>query len=128
LTVAAIPLLTYLCGAVLFIPADVLIAVRAYTANGVLYAVALAAAGLMFLMHRGRVRTEADPLLMLFPLIWVLGQLFIYVATWHVWRTALVGGADAVGRPLGNLFAVAAGMTLSLAITVAAHRPESPAP
>ena len=49
----------------------------------------------------------------------MVGHLFIYVSTWHLWRAALTG--DASDRPLGNLFAVATGVALSVAITLAAH-------
>jgi len=126
MTLAAIPVLTYVGGAVLFIPADILLALEAYTANAVLYAIALAAAGYVLLIRRGPVRAEADPVLMLFPLIWVIGLLLIYAATWHLWRKALVD--DVAGRPSGNLFAVAAGMAISVAITCTAHPRSESAP
>jgi len=113
-SVLATPVLTYLGGAVLFIPFDVLAACHAYTAEGVLYVLTMAAAGWALWHGMRSVVASRDDLLALFPLAWVLGLAMIYAATQHLWR-------HPGERPVGNVTAVALGAALSVAITLAAH-------
>jgi len=114
LSVAGTPVLTYLGGALLFVPFDVLAVAHAYTAEGVLYVLAMAASGFALWHWLHPVAMARDDLLACFPLAWVLGLGAIYAATQHLWR-------HPGDRPVGNLVAVALGALVSLGITVAAH-------
>ena len=120
LEVALIPVLTYLVGAVLFIPFDVLLATKKHTAAGFLYAIALGAAGLTFLVNLRRVRPARDRLLLVFPLLWVGGLVSLYVATWH-YTDGTVHGITPDGRPVGSIVAVVLAAVVSVAITLSAH-------
>ncbi|HUR14024.1 MAG TPA: hypothetical protein VM097_05985 [Mycobacteriales bacterium] len=114
LEVLAIPLLTYLLGAVVFVPFNVLVANEWYALDAFLYAAVFTAAGFAFLLSRRTVHAPRDPLLLAFPLLWVVGLLYVYVATWD--RVGTPGAG-----PPGNLFAVVLAMVASVAMTLAAH-------
>ena len=114
LEVLAIPLLTYALGALVFIPFNVLVAQHWYAADAFAYAVVFTAAGLAFLLSLRRVEAPRDPLLMAFPLLWVVGLLYVYVATYD-------RAAHAAPGTTGNLVAVGAAMVASVAMTLRAH-------
>jgi len=121
LKVLAIPPLTYLLGAIAFIPFNVLVGLKWYDLDAFVYAVVFTAAAWAFLQQVRRVRLPRDPLLMAFPLLWVVGLLYLYVATYH--RT-LGTGADGLapdGRPVGNLLLVVVAMAVSVGLTLKAH-------
>jgi hypothetical protein len=112
LEVLAIPVLTYALGALVFIPFNVLVAQHWYAADAFVYAVVFTAAGFAFLLSLRRVRAPRDPLLMAFPLLWVVGLLEIYVATAD--RPVAAGTGP-------NAYAVVTAMVVSVAITLTAH-------
>lgn len=119
--VLAVPPLTYLLGAVVFIPFNVLVANEWFALDAFVYATAFTAAGFVFLLSLRRVRLPRDPLLMAFPLLWVVGLLYLYVATYH--RT-FGTGADGLapdGRPVGSIVLVVMAMVASVAMTLVAH-------
>jgi hypothetical protein len=126
--VLAVPLLTYLLGALVFVPFNVLIANHWYALDAFVYATVFTAAGFTFLLNLRRVHLPRDPLLMAFPLIWVVGLLYLYVATYHLTLGATADGLNAHGRPVGNLVAVVVAMVASVAMTLAAHPLEAPQP
>lgn len=119
--VLAIPVLTYALGAVVFIPFNILAAVEAYTLDVFVYAVLFTAAGFTFLLNLRRVRQPRDPLLMVFPLLWIVGLLYITVATFSRTYGAGAEGLAESGRPVGNLVAVVVAVVASVAMTLCAH-------
>lgn len=125
--VLVVPALTYLLGALVFIPFNVFIALKWYDVDAFAYAAVFTAAGLTFLLSLRRVRLPRDPLLMAFPLLWVAGLLYLYVATYHETLGATADGMNPQGRPVGNLVAVVVAMVASVAITLAAHPLEASA-
>ena len=121
LEVLAIPPVTYLLGALVFVPFNVLVANEWYTLDAFVYAVLFTAAGFAFLLSLRRVRVPRDPLLMAFPLLWVVGLLYLYVATYHRTLGTTPDGLAPSGRPVGNLVLVVVAMVASVAITLVAH-------
>lgn len=121
LRVLAIPPLTYLLGAVVFIPFNVLVANEWFTLDAFVYAVVFTAAGFTFLLNLRRVREPRDPLLLAFPLMWVTGLLYLYVATLHRTFGTTADGLSPQGKPVGNLLLVGVAMVASAAMTMAAH-------
>jgi hypothetical protein len=119
--VALIPILVCLSGAALFIPYNL------FSRNGMLglaatfYALVLGAAGLVFVMQYRRPKLARDPLLMIFPLVYVVGHLFIYVAKFDIYFSVDASGLSAEGLPVGNLIAVVMAMVGSLTITLLSH-------
>lgn len=112
LEVLLIPPLTYALGALVFIPFNVLVANHWYAADAFVYAVVLTTAGFTFLLGLRRVEEPRDPLLMAFPLLWVVGLLYVYVATAD--RHGAAGTEP-------NAYAVMTAMVASVAITLRAH-------
>lgn len=119
--VLAVPPLTYLLGALVFIPFNVVIALKWYDLDAFVYASVFTAAGFTFLLNLRRVRLPRDPLLMAFPLLWVVGLFYLYVATYHETFGTTADGMNPQGRPVGNLVAVVVAMVASVAMTLAAH-------
>lgn len=119
--VLAIPLLTYLLGAIMFLPFNLFMAMEWFTLDAFAYAVVFAAAGFTFLLGLRRVRLPRDPLLMAFPLLWVVGLLYLYVATFARTFGTTPDGLSPQGRPVGNLVAVVVAMVASVAMTLLAH-------
>lgn len=117
----AIPVLTYLVGALMFIPFNVFVAFELFTVDAFSYAVIFTAAGLAFLLSLRRVRLPRDPLLMAFPLLWVVGLLYLYIATFERTFGTTTAGLNPQGRPVGNLMAVGIAMVASVAMTLLAH-------
>lgn len=121
LKVLAVPPLTYALGAIVFVPFNILVANEWFTLDAFAYAVLFTVAGAVFLLGLRRVRLPRDPLLMAFPLLWVVGLLYLYAATYH--RTFGTGpdGLTQDGRPVGNIVIVVVAMVASVAMTLAAH-------
>jgi hypothetical protein len=60
-------------------------------------------------------------LLLLFPLLWLAGHLYLYIAKHDKILAVTADGLNVDGLAVGNLPAVAAGMVLGLAITLLSH-------
>ena len=98
-----------------------------FSQNGMLglaatfYALVFGSAGLVFVMQYRRPRQARDPLLMIFPLVYVVGLLFIYVAKFDIYFSVDANGLSAQGLAVGNLAAVMMAMVGSLTITLLSH-------
>lgn len=122
----ALPLLTILIGSLLFTPYNLfLYAFKGTIAVSVLiHAVAFFLAGYLFLIRYRRPTAAPDPLLLLFPLLWIFGQLYICVAKNDVLWPVGTDGLNTAGLAAGNPWAVGAGMIVGLAMTLASHARE----
>lgn len=65
-----------------------------------------------------------DPLLMIFPLVYVVGHLYIYIAKFDIYSAVDAGGSAAAGLAVGNVIAAVVAMIGSLAITLVSHPAE----
>ena len=120
----ALPVLTCGVGALLFVPYNL------FSQNGMLelaavfHSVLFALAGLVFLFHYRRPSTGRDRLLMTFPLIYLVGHLYIYVAKFDLFFSIGPDGLTQDGLAAGNLMAVVIAMIGSSAILIATHPAE----
>jgi hypothetical protein len=62
-----------------------------------------------------------DRLLMIFPLVYVAGHLYIYIAKFDIYFSVDANGLSADGLAVGNLIAVVVAMAGSVAITLLSH-------
>ena len=62
-----------------------------------------------------------DRLLMIFPLVYVVGHLYIYIAKFDIYFSVDANGLSADSLAVGNLIAVVVAMTGSVAITLLSH-------
>jgi hypothetical protein len=121
LGIALIPILTVVLGALLFVPYNL------FAYNGMLgvaaslHALAFAAAGLTYVFSFRRPARPRDRLLMFFPLVWVAGLLYLYVAKLDIFFTLTPDGLSREGLAAGNLLVAGAAMVTTLAIVFASH-------
>ncbi|HQQ63797.1 MAG TPA: hypothetical protein PLF22_09515 [Pseudomonadales bacterium] len=118
-----IPVLTILLGGVLFIPYDLfLFAFKNMIAVSVMiHAVTFFLAGYWFLLQYRKPTAGADPLLMFFPVLWIVAHLYIYIAKYEKLWAVTADGLNRDGLAVGNLFVVAAAMVIGTVITLASH-------
>ena len=126
--VAAIPVLVCLLGMLIFVPYNLLARNGMIPQAAALYAVLFALAGLVFVFHFRKPSVRRDRLLMIFPLVYVVGHLYIYIAKFELYLAAGASGSTPVGLPVGNLIAVVVAMIGSLAITLLSHPVEPTQP
>lgn len=125
--VAAIPALVCGIGMLLFVPYNV------FARNGMpgpaaaLYAIVFALAGWVFVAHFRKPRLRRDRLLMFFPLVFVVGHLYLYVAKLELFFSVDAGGLTREGLPVGNPIVAVVAMIGSLTITLLSH-PVEPSP
>lgn len=122
--VAASPVLVCLLGMAAFVPYNLLARNGMLPLAASLYAVLFASAGLVFVLHFRKPRVARDRLLMVFPLVYVVGHLYLYVAKFDLYFLADANGLSQAGLALGNPIAAVAGMIGSLAITLLSHPAE----
>lgn len=121
--VAVTPLATMLLGSLLFIPFNVF----AYAIPGATWlavathAVSFFMAGYVFVLAYRRPTEPRDGLLLLFPLLWLAGHLYLYIAKHDKMLAVTADGLNVDGLAVGNLPAVAAAMAIGLAITLMSH-------
>jgi DMSO/TMAO reductase YedYZ heme-binding membrane subunit len=68
-----------------------------------------------------RAAIACDRLLMIFPLVYVVGHLYIYIAKFELYFSVDAAGLTQEGLPVGNLIAVGMAMIGSLTITFLSH-------
>lgn len=73
------------------------------------------------MFHFRRPRVPRDRLLMIFPLVYVVGHLYIYIAKFDHYFAVDPAGLSQEGLAVGNLIAVVVAMVGSLAITFLSH-------
>ncbi|MCP3985909.1 MAG: hypothetical protein GY723_16120 [bacterium] len=121
---AAIPVLVCLAGMALFVPYNLLAYDGMIPQAAAMYAISLGLSGLVFVLNFRRPRQPRDRLLMVFPLVFVVGLLYIYIAKFHLFFELTPEGLTAEGLPVGNLIAVVVASIGSLAITLLSHPSE----
>jgi hypothetical protein len=119
--VAAIPILVCLLGMVLFVPYNLLARNAMIPQAASMYAILFALAGLIFVLNFKRPGVPRDRLLMIFPLVYVVGHLYIYIAKFEIYFSVDAAGSSQEGLAVGNLIAVVVAAIGSLAITLLSH-------
>lgn len=119
--VVLFPLVTCVVGIVIFIPLNVLAANDLHPWIATLYAMSFGLAGLIFVLHFRWPRAPRDRLLMIFPLVWVVGHLYIYIAKFDIYFSVDANGLSAEGLAVGNLIVAVVAMIASMVITLVSH-------
>jgi hypothetical protein len=119
--VAAIPILVCLLGMVIFVPYNMLAYNGMIPQAASMYALLFGLAGLTFVLNFRRPKAPRDRLLMIFPLVYVVGHLYIYVAKFEIYFSVDAAGSSQEGLAVGNLIAVVVAAIGSLAITLLSH-------
>ena len=120
----ALPLLTCVVGALLFVPYNLFAYSGLLKLAAALHAIAFALAGGVLLFHYRKPSASRDGLLMVFPLIYLVGHLYIYVAKFRLFFEVGPDGLSQEGLAAGNLLAVVVAMIGSAAILLATHPSE----
>jgi hypothetical protein len=119
--VASLPIVTCVIGGLLFVPYNL------FGGNGMLglasalHAVLFALAGMVFVFSFRKPATGRDRLLMVFPLTFVIGHLYIYIAKLDLFFSVDPSGMSSEGLAAGNLLAVVVAAIGSLAILFVSH-------
>ncbi|MEH6551471.1 MAG: hypothetical protein V7711_18735 [Pseudomonadales bacterium] len=116
----AVPFLTFIVGTLIFVPYQTLVQFGQVGLAAATHALLFSAFGLVFLFNWRRPLMKRDKLLMIFPLTFVVGLMYIYIAKVDQFYGA-TDGLNAEGWPVGNLIAVILGMVGSLAILLKTH-------
>lgn len=111
--VACMPLFTIGLGVLLFIPYDLFLFVFKNTlpVAVLIHAASFFFAAYWFLLHYRKPAQPRDNLLMFFPLLWVVGHLYLYIAKLPLLLTEV------------NLLAVVAALVIGTVITLSSHPP-----
>ena len=119
--VVLFPLVTCVVGIVIFIPLNVLALNDLHPWIATLYAMSFGLAGLIFVLHFRWPRAPRDLLLMIFPLVWLVGHLYIYIAKFDIYYSVDADGLSAEGLAVGNLIVAVVAMIASMTITLISH-------
>jgi len=126
--VALIPILVCVAGAGLFVPYNMLSYNGMIPQAAALYALVLGLSGLTFVLHFRKPSVPRDRLLMIFPLVYLVGHLYIYIAKFDIYFTVDADGLSAEGLAVGNLIVAVVAIVASVAITLLSHPTEPAAP
>jgi hypothetical protein len=110
-----VPFLTFIVGTLIFVPYQTLIQLGHVGLAASTHALMFALFGLVFLFNFRRPDGKRDKLLMIFPLTFLVGHMYLYIAKVDQFYGA-TEGLNAQGWPVGNLIAVILGMVGSMAI------------
>ncbi len=121
--IALTPVLTILLGSLLFIPYDLFVFVfkDMIHVSAMIHAVSFFLAGYWFLAHYRKPALPRDNLLMFFPVLWIIGLLYIYIAKYDKLWAVTTDGLNADGLAVGNLLVVVVAMMIGMAITLLSH-------
>jgi hypothetical protein len=122
--VTAIPILVCVAGAALFVPYNILAYNGMIPQAASLYALVLGLSGLTFVLNFRKPRVPRDRLLMIFPLVYLVGLLFIYIAKFDIYFAVDADGLSAEGLAVGNLIVAVVAIVGSMAITLLSHPTE----
>ncbi|MEH6568209.1 MAG: hypothetical protein V7709_03970 [Halioglobus sp.] len=120
LGIFAVPFLTMAVGTIIFIPYQTLIQFGQVGLAAATHALLFSLFGLIFLFNYRRPAMKRDKLLMMFPLTFLVGHMYLYIAKVDQFYT-MNDGLNAEGWPVGNLIAVVLGMVGSMAILLLSH-------
>jgi len=117
------PVLTILLGSVLFIPYDLFVFVfkGMIHVSVMIHAASFFLAGYWFLLHYRKPLLPRDDLLLFFPLLWIIGLLFICIAKYDKLWAVTPDGLNVDGLAVGNLLVVLVAMTIGMTITLLSH-------
>lgn len=119
--VVLFPLVTCLVGIVAFLPYNLLAYNGLLGPAAALYAIAFALAGWTFVLRFRTPRVPRDPLLMVFPLLWLVGHLYLYVAKLDLYFSVDAEGLSAAGLAVGNPIVAVVAIVASFVITLVSH-------
>ena len=115
------PLATCLVGVLLFVPYNVIAQAASLGLAAGFHALAFSLAGLVFLFNYRRPAAPRDKLLLVFPLLWCVGQLYIYIAKFDLYFSMSPNGLSHEGLAMGNLIAAVVAIVASVAIALLSH-------
>lgn len=131
--IATLPITTILFGTVLFIPYnlfskgtppwDMLPWQASMEGASLVHALSFFIAGLIFLFNYKRPEAR-DKLLMVFPLMFLVGHLYLYIAKFPLFFSITPEGMTSEGLALGNLPAALMGIVAGTAMLLYSHPPE----
>lgn len=119
--VALFPLLTCIVGIVVFIPLNVLAEYDLHAWITAAYALTFGLAGMIYVLQFRWPNTPRDRLLLIFPLVWAAGHLFIYIAKFDLYYSVDANGLSTEGLAVGNLIVAVVAIIVFTAITLASH-------
>jgi hypothetical protein len=118
----ALPFATCAIGALLFVPYNLFAYNGMLELAAALHATVFALAGLVFVLHYQCPQARRDTLLMLFPLTYLVGHTYLYVAKFGLFFGVGADGLTREGLAAGNLPAACIAIVGSAAILFAAQR------
>jgi len=131
LGITAIPVATIVLGAILFIPYNIFSKnmppwdMAPWAANfglaSLTHALAFFAAGLVFLFNYRRPTESRDNVLILFPLLYLAGHLYMYIAKFDLFFSLSPTGLTQEGLAIGNPIAAVVAIIASTAIVLLSH-------
>ena len=77
--------------------------------------------GLVFVLNFRRPRVPRDRLLMVFPLVYVVGLLYIYIAKFEIYFSVAADGLSAEGLAVGNLIVAVVAIIATTTIILLSH-------
>ena len=116
-----IPVLTIVLGALLFVPYNLCAHNGMLELAASLHVLLFTAAGLTYVFSFRGPAAPRDRLLMFFPIIWVVGLLYIYVAKLEIYFALTQQGLSVEGLAAGNLLVASAAIIATLAIVLVSH-------
>ncbi len=119
--VVLFPLVTCVVGIVVFIPYNVLAYNGLLAQAATLHAFSFGLAGLAFVLHFRWPRAPRDRLLMVFPVVWLMGHVYIYAAKLDIYFSVDPDGLSAEGLAVGNPIVAVVAIIASAAITLVSH-------
>ncbi len=133
ITVALItsPITIILLGSVLFIPYnlfaknmppwDMMPWDASLIGASLVHAITFFVAGLVFVLNYKKVRAPRDKLLMVFPLMYLVGHLYLYIAKFSLFFNISSDGLTSEGLAVGNLLAAMMAIVASIAVVLVSH-------
>lgn len=115
LGIAGVPFLTMILGTLIFVPYQTLVYFGQIGIAAATHAFMFAIFGMVFVFNWHRPDTKRDKLLMVFPLVFLVGHAYLYIAKMDQFYLTS-DGLNLQGWPLGNLIAVLLGIVGSMAI------------
>jgi hypothetical protein len=122
--VALIPILVCIAGPVLFVPYNLLAYNDMIPQAASMYAVVFGVSGLTFVLNFRKPSIPRDRLLMIFPLVYIVGLLFVYIAKFDIYFSVDADGLSAEGLAVGNLIVAIVAIVGSMTITLLSHPSE----
>jgi hypothetical protein len=122
--VALIPILVCIAGPVLFVPYNLLAYNDMIPQAASMYAVVFGVSGLTFVLNFRKPSIPRDRLLMIFPLVYIVGLLFVYIAKFDIYFSVDADGLSAEGLSVGNLIVAIVAIVGSMTITLLSHPSE----